>query len=82
MKTIRSFSFYNFFNILLLYKMNNQTAIQLYDELVIQQNTLLQKSKKITDEKESKLLNIEISNINSLIKSLTKYMQFYKFLNK
>ena len=31
--------------------MNNQTAIQLYDELVIQQNNLLQKSKSITDEK-------------------------------
>jgi hypothetical protein len=36
--------------------MNNQTAIQLYDELVIHQNTLLQKSKSITDEKESKFI--------------------------
>ena len=62
--------------------MNNQTTLQMYDELVIQQNTLLQKSKSITDEKESKILNIEINNINSLIRSLNKYIQFYKFLNK
>jgi hypothetical protein len=54
----------------------------MYDELIIQQNTLLQKSKSITDEKESKLLNIEISNINSLIRCLNKYIQYYKFLNK
>jgi hypothetical protein len=62
--------------------MNNQIALQMYDELIIQQNTLLQKPNSITDEKESKLLNIEISNINSLIRCLNKYIQYYKFLNK
>jgi len=34
--------------------MNNQNAIQLYDEFIIQQNTLLQKSKSRIDKKESK----------------------------
>ena len=62
--------------------MISQTCTMLYDELLFQQSNLLQKSKSINDEKESKKLTIEINNINSLIRSLTKYMNYYKFLNK
>ena len=62
--------------------MISQTCTMLYDELLFQQSNFLQKSKSINDEKESKKLTIEINNINSLIRSLTKYMNYYKFLNK
>ena len=62
--------------------MISQTCTMLYDELLFQQSNLLQKSKSINDEKKSKKLTIEINNINSLIRSLTKYMNYYKFLNK
>ena len=62
--------------------MISQTCTMLYDELLFQQSNLLQKSKSMNDEKESKKLTIEINNINSLIRSLTKYMNYYKFLNK
>ena len=62
--------------------MISQNCIILYDELLIQQSNLLQKSKSINDEKESKKLSIEINNINSLIRSLTKYINYYKYLNK
>ena len=62
--------------------MISQNCIILYDELFIQQSNLLQKSKSINDKKESKKLSIEINNINSLIWSLTKYMNYYKYLNK
>ena len=51
--------------------MISQNCTILYDELLIQQSNLLQKSKSINDEKESKKLSIEINNINSLIRSLT-----------
>ena len=62
--------------------MISQICIMLYDELLIQQLNLLQMSKSINDEKESKKLSIEINNINSLIRSLTKYINYYKYLNK
>ena len=62
--------------------MISQNCAILYDELLIQQSNLLQKSKSINDEKESKKLSIEINNINSLIRSLTKYINYYKYLNK
>ena len=62
--------------------MISQNCAMLYDELLIQQSNLLQKSKSINDEKESKKLSIEINNINSLIRSLTKYINYYKYLNK
>ena len=62
--------------------MISQNCTILYDELLIQQSNLLQKSKSINDEKESKKLSIEINNINSLIRSLTKYINYYKYLNK
>ena len=62
--------------------MISQNYAILYDELLIQQSNLLQKSKSINDEKESKKLSIEINNINSLIRSLTKYINYYKYLNK
>ena len=61
--------------------MISQNCIILYDELLIQQSNLLQKSKSINDEKESKKLSIEINNINSLIRSLTKYINYYKYTN-
>ena len=62
--------------------MISQNCTILYDELLIQQSNLLQKSKSINDEKESKKLSIEINNINSLIRSLTKYINYYKYSNK
>ncbi len=62
--------------------MISQNCAMLYDKLLIQQSNLLQKSKSINDEKESKKLSIEINNINSLIRSLTKYINYYKYLNK
>ena len=62
--------------------MISQNCAILYDELLIQQSNLLQKSKSVNDEKESKKLSIEINNINSLIRSLTKYINYYKYLNK
>ena len=62
--------------------MISQNCAILYDELFIQQSNLLQKSKSINDEKESKKLSIEFNNINSLIRSLTKYINYYKYLNK
>ena len=62
--------------------MISQTCTMLYDELLFQQSNLLQKSKSINDEKDSKQLTIEINNINSLIRSLIKYMNYYKFSNK
>ena len=62
--------------------MISQNCTILYDELLIQQSNLLQKSMSINDEKESKKLSIEINNINSLIKSLTKYFDYNKYLNK
>ena len=62
--------------------MISQNCTILYDELLIQQSNFLQKSKSINDEKESKKLSIEINNINSLIRSLTKYINYYKYLNK
>ena len=49
--------------------MISQNCAMLYDELLIQQSNLLQKSKSINDEKESKKLSAEIDNINSLIRS-------------
>ena len=61
--------------------MISQNCIILYDELLIQQSNLLQKSKSINDEKESKKLCFEIDNINSLIRSLTKYINYYKYTN-
>ena len=62
--------------------MISQTCTMLYDELLFQQSNLLQKSKSINDEKESKKLTIEINNIYSLIRALTKYLYYYKCLNK
>ena len=62
--------------------MISQNCAILYDELLIQQSNLLQKSKSINNEKESKKLSVEINNINSLIRSLTKYINYYKYLNK
>jgi len=62
--------------------MISQNCIILYDELLIQQSNLLQKSNSVNDEKESKKLSIEINNINSVIRSLTKYINYYKYLNK
>ena len=62
--------------------MISQNCTILYDELLIQQSNLLPKSKSVNDEKESKKLSIEINNINSLIRSLTKYINYYKYLNK
>ena len=62
--------------------MISQNCAILYDELLNQQSNLLQKSKSINDEKESKKLSIKINNINSLIRSLTKYINYYKYLNK
>ena len=61
--------------------MISQNCIILYEELLIQQSNLLQKSKSINDEKESKKLSIEINNINSSIRSLTKYINYYKYTN-
>ena len=62
--------------------MISQYCIMLYDELLILQSNLLQKSKSINDEKESKKLCIEINNINSLMRSLTNCMNNYKYLKK
>ena len=61
--------------------MISQNCAILYDELLIQQSNLLHKSKSINDEKESKKLSFEINNINSLIRSLTKYINYYKYTN-
>ena len=62
--------------------MISQNCTILYDELLIQQSNLLQKSKSINDQKESKKLSVEINNIYSLIRSLSKYINYYKYLNK
>ena len=57
--------------------MISQNCIILYDELLIQQSNLLQKSKSINDEKESKKLSIEINNINSGMVITAPYLTHY-----